>query len=96
LIYFSYFIVDDERCKSIFKIGSVEKLLLEIKKKLNLNLDTQNLRSGNSVHDILESDMYRYGVGCEVILFWVYYVFYNILIIMYVFDLYLVWSTVLN
>ncbi|CAI6374378.1 unnamed protein product [Macrosiphum euphorbiae] len=53
--------VDDERCKSIFKIGSVQKLLLEIKKKLNLHLNPQNLRSGNSVCDILES----YGLGCK-------------------------------
>ncbi|XP_060868296.1 protein maelstrom homolog isoform X2 [Metopolophium dirhodum] len=58
-------IVDDERSKSIFKIGSVERLLFEIKKKINLNLDTQNLRSGNSVNDILESDMYGYGLGCK-------------------------------
>lgn len=57
--------IDGESCKSIFKIGSVERLLLEIKKKLNLNLDTQNLRSGNSVNDILESDMYGYGLGCK-------------------------------
>ena len=68
MTYLSYFIVDDERCKSIFKIGSVQQLLLEIKKKLNLHLNPQNLRSGNSVCDILESDMYGFGLGCKVIL----------------------------
>eukprot|EP00102_Acyrthosiphon_pisum_P013594 XP_008183232.2 PREDICTED: protein maelstrom 2 [Acyrthosiphon pisum] len=58
--------VDGERCKSTFKIGSVEKLLLEIKKKLNPNFDMQNLRSVNSVHRILESDTtYGYGLGCK-------------------------------
>jgi len=57
LTYLSYFIVDNERCMLIFKIGSVKKLLLEIKKKLNLNLDKHNLKSRNSVHDIIESDI---------------------------------------
>ncbi|CAI6354049.1 unnamed protein product [Macrosiphum euphorbiae] len=57
--------VDDEGCKSIFKIGSVQNLFLEIKKKLNLHLNPQNLRSGNSVCDILESDMYGFGLGCK-------------------------------
>ncbi|XP_008185055.1 protein maelstrom 2 [Acyrthosiphon pisum] len=57
--------VDDERCKSIFKIGNVEGLFLEIKKKINLNMNIQNLISENSVLDILESDMYGYGLGCQ-------------------------------
>jgi len=69
LTYLSHFIVDAEHCRSIFKIGSIEKLLLEIKKKLNIDLDPQSLRSGNSIHDILESSMFGYGLGCEVILF---------------------------
>ncbi|KAL4104815.1 hypothetical protein QTP88_020091 [Uroleucon formosanum] len=56
--------VDAEHLKAIFKIGSIERLLLEIKKKLNLHLDQRNLRSGMSVHDILESEMYGQGLGC--------------------------------
>lgn len=54
---------------SVFKIGSAEKLLLEIKKKLNIHLDPQNLSSGRSVNDILELDMYGCGLGCKVCLF---------------------------
>jgi len=69
LTYLSHFLVDAERYKSIFKIGSIENLLLEIKKKLNLELDPQNLRSGISIHEIIESDMYGWGLGCKVILF---------------------------
>ncbi|XP_016658226.1 protein maelstrom homolog [Acyrthosiphon pisum] len=56
--------VDAEHLKSIFKIGSIERLLLEVKKKLNLHLDQRNLRSGMSVHEILESEMYGQGLGC--------------------------------
>lgn len=67
MTYLSYIIVDDERSKSIFKIGSLEKLFLEIKKKLNLHMDSQDLSSGKSVHDILEFDMYGFGLGCKVI-----------------------------
>ncbi|KAL4097425.1 hypothetical protein QTP88_022207 [Uroleucon formosanum] len=59
--------VDAEHCRSIFKIGSIEKLLLEIKKKLNLDLDPQSLKSGNSIRDILESDMFGYGLGCKIV-----------------------------
>ncbi|XP_022168009.1 protein maelstrom isoform X2 [Myzus persicae] len=57
--------VGAERAKSIFKIGSTEKLLFEIQRKFNLHLDPQNLRSGNSVYDILELDMYGCGLGCQ-------------------------------
>lgn len=53
-----------EHCKSIFKIGSIEQLLLEIKKKMNLHLEHQNLRPGMSVCDILEHDFYGLGLGC--------------------------------
>ncbi|XP_026818394.1 uncharacterized protein LOC113557211 isoform X1 [Rhopalosiphum maidis] len=57
--------VDAERCKSIFKIGNAEQLLLEIKKKMNLHLDVEkNLSSRNSVCNILESDFYGQGLGC--------------------------------
>jgi len=67
LKYLFHFIVDAEHVKSIFKIGSIERLFIEIKKKLNLNVNIQNLKSGNSVRDILESDMYGFGLGCKVI-----------------------------
>lgn len=53
-----------EHYKSVFKIGSINQLLLEIKKKMKLNLDPQNIRPGMSVHDILESDMFGRGLGC--------------------------------
>ncbi|XP_025203187.1 protein maelstrom homolog isoform X2 [Melanaphis sacchari] len=56
--------VKAEHCKSMFKIGSIEQLLLEIKKKMNLQLDQQNSRLGLSVTNILESDLYGKGLGC--------------------------------
>jgi len=43
--------------------------LLEIKKKMNLHLDPQNIRPGMSVQDILESDMFGHGLGCMVMLY---------------------------
>ncbi|KAL5237523.1 hypothetical protein ACI65C_004933 [Semiaphis heraclei] len=65
-LYFTAFPeVDAEHCKSIFKVGSTEKLLFEIQKKFNLHLDPQNLIPGISVHDILESDMFGFGLGCK-------------------------------
>jgi len=72
LKYLFNFIVDAAHLKSIFKIGSIERLLLEVKKKLNLHLDQRNLRSGMSVHDILESEMYGHGLGCMVMLCWLF------------------------
>jgi hypothetical protein len=67
--YLSHFIVDAERCKSTFKIGSVQHLLLEMKKKICLHLNCQNLKSEMSVDKILELDMYGHGLGCKVILY---------------------------
>lgn len=61
-----HFIDGAENYKSVFKIGSINQLLLEIKKKMKLNLDPQNIRPGMSVHDILESDMFGRGLGCMV------------------------------
>lgn len=66
-------------------MGSTEKLLFEIQKKFNLHLDPQNLIPGISVHDILESDMFGFGLGCKVISSWAG-----------IFYLNLFWSTVLN
>jgi len=66
LKYLLCFKVDAEHCKSIFKIGSIEQLLLEIKKKMNLHLNHQNLRPEMSICNILEHDFYGQGLGCMV------------------------------
>ncbi|XP_026806579.1 protein maelstrom 1-like [Rhopalosiphum maidis] len=64
-LYSTVFPKDDAKhYKPIFKIGSINQLLLEIKKKINVHLDPQNIRPGMSVQDILESDMFGHGLGC--------------------------------
>lgn len=37
-----------------------------MKKKLNIHLDPRNIQEGMTVHEILESDMYGSGLGCNV------------------------------
>ncbi|XP_025419631.1 uncharacterized protein LOC112689961 isoform X2 [Sipha flava] len=41
--------------KSIFKIGSVERLLFEITKKTKMNLDSRSIITGLTTHDILKT-----------------------------------------
>lgn len=55
-----------DRCKSIFKIASVELLLFEITKKMKIHLDEISLRSTVSIHEVISSDMYGLGLGCTV------------------------------
>lgn len=57
---------DDFEHSDIFKLGSVDHLLTEIKKKLNLHLDSRNVKEGMAAHEILEQDMYGSGLGCDV------------------------------
>lgn len=49
--------------KSIFKVGSLELLFLEIKKKMNLHLDVRSIKPEWSVDKILNSRMYEFGLG---------------------------------
>lgn len=65
-LYCALFIDDAKQYKSLFKISNVERLVLEIKAKLNLHFDANTLRSGMSACDIVESDMYGFGLGCAV------------------------------
>lgn len=58
------FFTDDY--KSVFKIGSLNCLFYEIKKKLKLHLNTKIIETEFSARHILERDMYGKGLGCSV------------------------------
>jgi len=58
--------IDSKYSSSVFKIGSLERLLLEIQKKLKINLNSEFVLSELSVNDVLESDLYGYGLGCNL------------------------------
>lgn len=60
------FTVGSEQCRTVFKVGSLERLFTEINKKLNIHLNERNIRSGMSVREILEAGMYGHGIGCSV------------------------------
>lgn len=57
---------DSNYSRSVFKIGSVERLLLEMKIKLKYYMNQQNSRFSVSINDILEADIYGCGLACAV------------------------------
>lgn len=57
---------DSNYSKSVFKIGSVERLLLEMKTKYKMYLNHQNSRFNITINDILEADIYGSGLACKV------------------------------
>ncbi|XP_050425999.1 protein maelstrom 2-like [Adelges cooleyi] len=52
-------------CKSLFKMGSLERLFHEIIKKFNIHLNRMFIDSGFQLSTHLESDMYGHGLGCS-------------------------------
>lgn len=69
-----------ESYKSVFKVGSLNYLLNKIKQKLGMDLD--NLKSGITNNNILETDMYGKGLGCVVSII----LFLNNLLVLYKFE----------
>jgi len=63
-LYKTVFPKHDFECSNVFKVGSIERLLIEIRKKFNYHLDSRSVQEGMSVRAILESDMYGTGLGC--------------------------------
>lgn len=57
---------DSNYSKSVFKIGSVERLLLEMKTKYKMYWNQQNSRFNITINDILEADIYGFGLACKV------------------------------
>lgn len=57
---------DSNYIKSVFKIGSIERLLLEMKTKFKMYWSQQNVRFNVTINDILETDIYGSGLACNV------------------------------